>query len=36
MIEFCKRSKGKTSTILVYKMTRFSLGKTSLEIPILQ
>lgn len=24
MIEFCKRSKGKISTILVYKMTRFS------------
>lgn len=24
MIEFCKRSRGKVSTILVYKMTRFS------------
>jgi DNA invertase Pin-like site-specific DNA recombinase len=24
MIEFCKKSKGKISTILVYKMTRFS------------
>lgn len=24
MIDFCRRNKGKISTILVYKMTRFS------------